>query len=127
MKKCNFCLKNNIIKGEILIENNLCYFVESIDPILNYGGMIITKRHIETPFEINDNEWYSIKDLLGKVKTLLDEYNPDGYNIGWNVGKVAGQNVNHAHLHVFARFSDEPLAFKGLRYAFKQELNRRPK
>lgn len=126
MKKCKFCLKNNILKGQILAENDLCYFVESIDPILKNAGMIITKRHISTPFEINKNEWFAIKDLLEEVKTILDRYEPDGYNIGWNVGDAAGQNVEHAHLHVVARFKDEPLAYKGLRYAFKQPGNQRP-
>jgi histidine triad (HIT) family protein len=126
MKNCNFCLKNKTLKGGILAENKFCYFVESIDPILKHAGMIITKRHIETPFEINSEEWEAIKDILEVVKKILDKHNPDGYNIGWNAGKVAGQEIQHAHLHVIARFKDEPLAHKGLRYAFKQESNRRP-
>ena len=126
MKNCKFCLENNVIKGEILAENDYCYFVESIDPILNCAGMIITKRHVETPFDLNDEEWSAIKKMLLKVKNILDKHSPDGFNIGWNVGEIAGQNVEHAHLHVIARFSDEPLSGKGIRYAFKQESNRRP-
>ena len=46
-----------------------------------------------------------------------DEAEPDGYTIGWNVGAAGGQEVMHAHLHVVARFADEPL---------KQPHNRRP-
>jgi len=126
MKDCNFCLDNDRLKGEILAENDLCYFVESIDPILKYAGMIITRRHVETPFKINGDEWNSVKELLNDVKEVLDKHSPDGYNLGWNVGEAAGQNVDHAHLHVIARFKDEPLAGKGLRYAFKQKSNRRP-
>jgi diadenosine tetraphosphate (Ap4A) HIT family hydrolase len=126
MKNCNFCLQNKTLKGKILAENNLCYFVESIDPILKNAGMIITKRHIENPFNINNEEWMAIKSLLYDVKKVLDKHNPDGYNVGWNIGEVAGQNVPHAHLHVIARFKDEPLAYKGLRYAFKQKTNKRP-
>lgn len=127
MKNCNFCLKNKTLKGKILVENDLCYYVESIDPVLNYAGMIITKRHVESPFEINNEEWVSIKNLLDDVKNVLDKEKPDGYNIGWNVGGAAGQNVNHAHLHIIARFKDEPLAYKGIRYAFKQKSNIRKK
>ena len=56
---------------------------------------------------------------------MLDEGNPDGANLGWNIDPVGGQNVNHAHLHLFGRFADEPLATKGLRYAFKQPGNKR--
>ena len=126
MKNCKFCLENNVIKGEILAENDYCYFVESIDSVLNCAGMIITKRHVETPFDLNDEEWGAIKEMLLKVKDILNKHNPSGFNIGWNVGEIAGQNVEHAHLHVIARFSDEPLSGKGIRYAFKQESNRRP-
>lgn len=125
MDDCNFCLENNNIKGEILARNKLCYFVESISPELKNAGMIITYRHISTPFEINKEEREAIGDLLGEVKSILEKYNPSGYSIGWNVGKDAGQHVGHAHLHVIARFSDEPLRGKGIRWVFGQEFNRR--
>ncbi len=100
--------------------------MESIDPIIRHAGMIITYRHTLTPFDINTEEWLAIKELLPEVKVILDKHNPSGYNIGWNIGVDAGQNVNHAHLHVIARFPDEPLQGKGIRWAFKQESNRRP-
>ena len=126
MNQCNFCLENNILKGEILARNDLCYFVESIDPIVRHAGMIITYRHVESPFELNEKEWLAIKNLLLEVKNVLDKHNPSGYNIGWNIGEDAGQNINHAHLHIIARFPDEPLKGKGIRWFFKQESNRRP-
>ena len=67
----------------------------------------------------------NLRDLIKKCKAMLDEGNPDGANLGWNIDPVGGQNVNHAHLHLFGRFADEPLATKGLRYAFKQPSNKR--
>jgi histidine triad (HIT) family protein len=57
----------------------------------------------------------------------LDEtLKPDGYSVGWNVLPVGGQHVPQAHLHVIARFADEPFAGRGIRYWLKQEENRRP-
>lgn len=87
--------------------------------------MIITKRHIVTPFEINEEEWSALRTLLPTFKAFVDGHNPDGYNLGWNILPDAGQNVAHAHLHIFPRFSNEPLAAKGIRYAFKQPSNKR--
>ena len=56
---------------------------------------------------------------------MLDMTHPDGYNLGWNIHPVGGQNVDLAHLHIFGRFADEPLANKGIRYTFKQPSNKR--
>src|SRR5690606_32255363 len=103
------------------------YLLESIDPVLTAAGMVITRRHVETLFDFTNDEWRALRDLLMQTKALFQErYAPDGYNIGWNIGTAAGQNEIHAHLHVICRFKDEPLAGKGIRYAFKQEENRRP-
>jgi diadenosine tetraphosphate (Ap4A) HIT family hydrolase len=52
-------------------------------------------------------------------------YKPQGYNIGWNVGSVGGQEIFHAHLHIIPRYEDEPLAGKGIRYWLKQPQNKR--
>jgi histidine triad (HIT) family protein len=58
-------------------------------------------------------------------QTIDAEHGPDGYNIGWNCGSVAGQEVFHAHLHVIPRYADEPLVGKGIRYWIKQSANKR--
>lgn len=124
-EKCPFCLENGLVRGIVLYEGDLWYYQQYDDGELKGGGMIITQRHVETPFEINEAEWAALHKLLPVFKGFVDQHSPDGYNIGWNVLPVGGQNVEHAHLHIFPRFSDEPLATKGLRYAFKQLSNRR--
>lgn len=86
--------------------------------------VIIPKSQVGSPFELSDKEWADSKSLMKELKEYLDEkYKPDGYNIGWNVGKAAGQEVAHAHMHIIPRYADEPLAGKGLRYWFKQPEN----
>ena len=86
--------------------------------------VIIPKSQVGSPFELSDKEWADSKALMKELKEYLDEkYKPNGYNIGWNVGKAAGQEVAHAHMHIIPRYSDEPLAGKGLRYWFKQPEN----
>jgi diadenosine tetraphosphate (Ap4A) HIT family hydrolase len=86
--------------------------------------VIIPKSEVGSPFELSEKEWADSKALMCELKAYLDEkYNPDGYNIGWNVGSAAGQEVKHAHMHIIPRFSDEPFAGKGIRYWFKQPEN----
>ncbi len=120
---CPFC---NLATSEIVFGNEHAIFIQTEQPILIGSGLIIPRSHRPTVFDLTDVEWRETYTLLQHVKTFLDErYEPDGYNIGWNSGSVAGQEIFHAHLHVIPRFKEEPLAGKGIRWWLKQEENRR--
>jgi diadenosine tetraphosphate (Ap4A) HIT family hydrolase len=39
------------------------------------------------------------------MKPILDEkFEPDGYNIGVNIGRTAGQSIPHVHIHMIPRY-----------------------
>ncbi len=91
---------------------------------LKHSGIIIPIAHRETVFDLTEPELVATFRMLHKVKAWMDaEFSPDGYNVGWNVGRVGGQEVFHAHLHVIPRFRQEPLAGKGIRAHLKSEAN----
>jgi len=124
MEKCPFCSSLN--EEEILLESELSLFIENTDTVLHGSGMIIPKAHRETVFDLTPEEFQDTHSLLLRAKAYLDErYSPDGYNVGWNCGKVGGQTVFHAHLHIIPRYKDEPFAGQGIRYHLKQKENRR--
>ncbi len=124
---CPFCIENNLLRVSVLYQDDLWYVTDMEEGSINNAVMAITKRHIETPFEINDQEWRELHSLLDRMKKLVDQKEqPKGYNLGWNIHQTGGQNVAHAHLHLLGRYEDEPLAGKGIRYAFKQPNNSRP-
>ncbi|MFZ1484042.1 MAG: HIT domain-containing protein [Candidatus Saccharimonadales bacterium] len=123
---CPFCIGNNLLRGDLLFENDLWYITNLEEGSINNAVMAITKRHILTPFEINPEEWKSLQAVIDKMKSLVDaKEQADGYNLGWNIQQTGGQNVAHAHLHLLGRYANEPLAGKGIRYAFKQPSNQR--
>lgn len=123
---CPFCIGNNLLRGDLLFENDLWYITNLEEGSINNAVMAITKRHILTPFEINQQEWKSLQSVIDKMKSLVDaKEQADGYNLGWNIQQTGGQNVAHAHLHLLGRYANEPLAGKGIRYAFKQPSNQR--
>lgn len=108
----------------VVLENATCRFLQMPQIVLPGSGLIVPKEHRETVFELTPEEWQDSRSLLHEAKGLLDEqYAPDGYNIGWNSGAVAGQHVFHAHMHVIPRFADEPFAGKGIRHWLKQREN----
>ena len=122
---CPFC-PPKVNDNAILLENDLSLFIDLKHSILQGSGIIVPKAHRESTFDLTTEEIISTFSLLTEVKALLDtKYDPQGYNLGWNCGVVAGQTVFHAHLHVIPRYASEPKAGKGIRYWLKQESNRR--
>lgn len=125
IQDCPFCLPVEEAQT-VILQNELCYFVQQPQTVLVGSGLIVPKQHRETIFAVTGEEWAATYALLKEVKELIDKaWQPQGYNLGWNCGSVAGQEVFHAHMHVIPRFADEPLAGKGMRYWLKQENNRR--
>jgi len=125
MKDCPFCDFHNH-PDEVMIENDLCVFIQREEPVLIGSGLIIPRAHRETIFDLTPDEWNATYEMIQHVKILVDrDFQPDGYNLGWNCGAVGGQDVFHAHLHIIPRYQDEPLAGKGIRYWLKQESNQR--
>lgn len=111
-----------------MLENKLCVFLQRDEPVLIGSGLIVPRNHRETVFDMTHEEITATFELLQRAKELIDrQHSPNGYNLGWNCGTVAGQEIFHAHLHVIPRFEDEPLAGKGIRYWLKQRSNLRHK
>lgn len=123
----NISIDLNIESGEPHFENETMVAVKSNNLKNNTligSYVIIPKSQVSSPFELSNKEWIDCKKLMLEVKEYIDKkYMPEGYNIGWNVGSVAGQEVAHAHMHIIPRYSDELYAGKGLRYWFKQPEN----
>ena len=109
--KCVFC---NIKKERIIIENNFFIVVRDNYPISQGHTLIIPKRHIDSFFKLNTEEFKTLQQVLKKAKTDLDsQFQPDAYNIGVNDGELAGQTINHLHIHLIPRYKDDMKNPKG--------------
>ena len=99
---CIFC---RIKKEEIQFENQLSY--SSIDsyPVSEFHSLIVPKRHVETYFELTNEEIQACNELILKTKEkiLKQDTSVKGFNIGTNAGKVAGQSIMHCHIHLIPR------------------------
>ncbi len=58
---------------------------------------------------LDDAEALELHQLAAQgLEALRSAYRPQGYNIGWNVGRVAGAGiVDHGHFHVVPRWSGD--------------------
>ena len=68
-------------------------------------SLIIPKRHVVDYFGLDALEREACDQLLRQLRTdILDsDTNVEGFNIGMNVGAVAGQTIFHAHIHLIPR------------------------
>lgn len=102
---CPFC---NIREDRIITSDELVYGIRDKYPVSPGHTLIITRRHVSDYFELTDDERRAMQAMLMKMKGMLDaELNPQGYNIGINVGRSAGQTIDHAHLHLIPRFEGD--------------------
>lgn len=105
MNDCVFC---TLLGTKIIVEDELARAFFDKYPVSPGHVLIVPKRHAVTIFGATQEEWESVGKLLIKVKELLeDRFHPDGYNIAINVGEVAGQTINHWHVHVIPRYQGD--------------------
>jgi diadenosine tetraphosphate (Ap4A) HIT family hydrolase len=116
---CRFCRQNKLLIDRPLLIMKHFFILGSIEENRPHQAMVVPHRHIETPFELNHEEWSEIGEALAFVKRRFSKNSADGFTIGWNVGAVAGQEVFHAHLHVIARFAGEPSEGLGIHALFR--------
>jgi len=78
-------------------------------PYVNGHLMIIPQRHVGNIEELTQEERKEIFDLLEiSVKAMKEAMNPDGFNIGVNIGKAAGAGIEeHFHVHVIPRWEGD--------------------
>jgi ATP adenylyltransferase len=71
--------------------------------------MVAPQRHVGDFGALDDDEVAAIHRLADEGMRALGEiYGPDGFNLGWNLGRVAGAGVvDHVHLHVVPRWSGD--------------------
>ena len=105
MAECIFC---NVPKEKIIAENDLAIAFFDQYPVNEGHTLVVPKRHAETFFDATEAELNAICRLIKVVREKLDVlYNPDGYNIGVNVGAAGGQTIFHLHVHIIPRYTGD--------------------
>ncbi len=71
--------------------------------------MVAPLRHTGALASLDDEEALEIHRLSVTALAVLDaEMSPQGFNLGWNLGRIAGAGVvDHVHLHVVPRWAGD--------------------
>jgi ATP adenylyltransferase len=74
------------------------------------GHLMVAPRRHEGDFSaLADDEALELHRLAGQaIEALAETYKPQGFNLGWNLGRVAGAGVvDHVHLHLVPRWQGD--------------------
>ena len=111
--KCIFCQMVDLNPAEM---NNLVveigkytFTVLNLYPYNNGHLMVVPKRHTNDFSGFSNDE---LSESFGKLqlaeKALRKVLNPHGFNIGANIGRVAGAGIeDHIHFHIVPRWNGD--------------------
>ncbi|HOD12410.1 MAG TPA: HIT domain-containing protein [Candidatus Omnitrophota bacterium] len=111
-KGCVFCRIHSEQKDKknlIFKRSQHCFAVLNIFPYNNGHAMVIPYRHVGELRKLTKFEKQDLLDTLEYAQALLDKVlKPQGYNIGINVGRLAGAGFpNHFHIHIVPRWKGD--------------------
>ena len=97
--QCELC-----IPDVVLCENELAYARYDSNSLAPGHILVIPRRHVADFFDMTAGEQRAVVELLVQARKMIGELHaPDGYNIGANIGKAAGQTRMHVHVHLIPR------------------------
>ena len=101
---CPFCR----LDREIIEENKWAFSIRDGFPISKGHTLVVSKSCKSNFFDLTLEEQQGIFDWIRVVqKRLSESLRPDGFNVGWNVNKAAGQTGPHVHVHVIPRWEND--------------------
>lgn len=112
-KGCVFCGSQNDDllddQSQVVFRGDKTFTMLNLYPYNNGHLMVIPFRHISDIMELSDEEFAEVTSTIKRLITALREIsNPEGFNIGANLGKVAGAGIaDHIHFHIVPRWNGD--------------------
>ena len=103
---CVFC--NLASEKHLISETATAVAFYDSYPVNPGHALIIPKRHVANYFDLSIHEQRALWLLVNRCKTIVQkQYQPDGFNVGINVGEAAGQSIFHVHIHLIPRYKGD--------------------
>ena len=108
---CVFCLAGSGEDEEALVvhRGERAFVLLNRFPYSSGHLMVAPFRHEGDFAALEDDEALELHRLAGQaLGALSSTYGPHGYNLGWNLGRIAGAGiVDHVHVHVVPRWAGD--------------------
>lgn len=103
MEECIFCkIVNKSLSAEIVYEDEKILAFNDIKPLAPVHILIIPKKHIHSVDHVEIEDKTLMGELILAAQKIAREKNLNGYKLQINVGKPAGQLIDHIHLHLLS-------------------------
>jgi diadenosine tetraphosphate (Ap4A) HIT family hydrolase len=104
-------------------QNGLAYARLDSNSLAAGHVIVVPRRHVADFFDMTAGEQAAVLALLNEARRRVQaKYRPDGYNVGVNVGRAAGQNRMHVHVHLIPRYTgDVPDPAGGVRCVLRKK------
>jgi ATP adenylyltransferase len=96
-------------KHGILHRAGTAFLILNAFPYASGHLMVATNRHVASPEDLDEGESLDLVRVTQRALAALRAvYRPDGFNLGANLGRVAGAGIEgHLHLHVVPRWAGD--------------------
>lgn len=111
---CVFC---EIVRGNIpsykVYEDDVCIAILDISQATIGHTLVIPKKHFKNIFELDEETaMHLFKVVTNLSKKISKALNVENMNILNNNGALAGQSVDHFHIHIIPRYENDNLEIK---------------
>ena len=111
-QECIFCQKmreDRDAENYILFRGSASFVLLNLYPYNPGHIMVAPYRHVCDLQDLTEDELLEHFDLVRKsTRALREEYKPQGFNIGLNLGRVAGAGIEeHVHTHVIPQWNGD--------------------
>ena len=106
---CTFPQEQNDAENLIVLRGEKAFIIMNAYPYSNGHLMVSPYQHTSSLDDLSDEELLELMALTRKgINILKSAFRPDGFNVGMNMGRVAGAGIaDHVHIHIVPRWSGD--------------------
>jgi ATP adenylyltransferase len=106
---CEILSQNRDRANYVLFRGKALFVILNLFPYTSGHMLLVANRHIASLIEASSEELHEFLDIAQACERALKcEYKPDGFNMGFNLGRAAGAGVgHHLHMHVLPRWTGD--------------------
>lgn len=114
-ENCPFCNEENLLNLKVFraIEASATVILNAM-PITKGHLLVVSDLHVKSINELNREQRKQFFIAVNEaVRIVKKTFSPEGVNVFFNEGEIAGQTIDHLHVHVVPRYAEDNFIIPG--------------